>query len=123
MLEHGKKITYNRYVAAVESTNKTVVVIAKKASDKEVDTKANDNKFLKRKLKNPDEWKDHTGKTHRKYLLVFTACTSTSAILWRLLDYHAAMVYPNDAKEWSKEVRLSELLTHADLSDNSDEMS
>jgi hypothetical protein len=48
-------MAYNRYAATVESTNKTVVVIARKTSDKEVDTKANDNKLLKRKLKEPDE--------------------------------------------------------------------
>jgi hypothetical protein len=82
-------------------------VIAKKASEKQVDAKANDNKFLKRKLKEPDEWKDHTGKTHRKHLLAFTACKSMSAILWRLLDSRASMAYPNDAKERSKKVRLS----------------
>jgi hypothetical protein len=29
---------------------------------------------------------------------------------------------PNDAKEGSKEVRLSELLTHADLTDKLDDM-
>ena len=46
-----------------------------------------------------------------------------SAILWRLLDYHAAMANPNDAKEGSKEVRLSEMLTHADLADKLDDMS
>ncbi len=79
--------------------------------------------FLKRELKEPDEWKDHTGKTHRKHLLAFAACKSMSAILWRLLDYHAAMADPNDAKERIKEVRLSELLTHADLTDKLDGMS
>jgi hypothetical protein len=76
-----QETAYNRYGATVESTNKTVAVIARKASDKEVDAKANDNKFLKRKLMEPDEWKDHTGKTHRKHLLAFTACKSMSAIL------------------------------------------
>jgi hypothetical protein len=49
---------YNRYSATVETTNKTAAVIARKAFDKEVDAKANDNKFMKRKLKAPDEWKD-----------------------------------------------------------------
>ena len=61
-----QKTTYNKYVATVESTNKTVTVIARKSFDKEVDAKVNDYKFLKRKLKEPDEWKDHTGKSHRK---------------------------------------------------------
>jgi hypothetical protein len=46
-----------------------------------------------------------------------------SAILWKLLDYHVAMSDPNDAKKRSKEVRLSELLTHADLTDKLDDMS
>jgi hypothetical protein len=92
-----------------------VAVIARKASDKDADTKVNDNKFLKRKLEEPDEWKGHTGKTHRKNLLAFTACKSMSAIFWRLLDFHVAEADPNDAKESNKEVKLSELLTHADL--------
>ena len=92
-----------------------MAVIARKASDKEVDAKAIDNKLFKRKLKEPDEWKYHTGMTHRNFLLAFTACESMSAILWKLLDYHATMADPNDAKEGIKEVRLSELLTHADL--------
>ncbi len=33
------------------------------------------------------------------------------------------MAYPNDAKEGSKEVRMSELLTHADFTDKLDDMS
>ncbi len=40
---------YNRYDAAVESTNTTVAVIARKASDKEIDVTADHKKFLKRK--------------------------------------------------------------------------
>ncbi len=50
-----QEIAYNRYAATVESANKTVAVIAWKAFNKEVDDKANDSKFLKRKLKEPDE--------------------------------------------------------------------
>jgi len=46
-----------------------------------------------------------------------------SAILWKLLDYHAAMADPHDAKKGSKLVKLSELLTHADLTDKLDDMS
>jgi hypothetical protein len=46
-----------------------------------------------------------------------------STILRRLLNYHAAMTDPNDAKEGSNEVRLSELLTHAKLKDKLDDMS
>jgi hypothetical protein len=100
-----------------------VAVIARKASDKEVDVKANDNKFLKRKLKEPTSRKDPTGKTHRNHVLAFTACKSMSAILTRLMDYHAAMADPNDAKDGYKEVHLSELLTHANLTDKLDDMS
>jgi hypothetical protein len=118
-----QETAYNRYIATVESTNTTVVVIAKKAYDKEVDAKANDNKFVKRKLKEPDEWKDHTGKTHRKHLLAFPACKSMSAILWSLIDFLVTEADPNDAKESNKEVRLLELLTHADLTDTLDDMS
>ena len=118
-----QETAYNRYAATVESTNKTVAVIARKASDKEVDVKVKDNKFLKRKLKEPDEWKDHQGKTHKKHLLAFTACKSMSAILWRLLDYHVRAADPDDEKESSKEVRLAELHTHADLIEKMDEMS
>ena len=110
-----QETAYNKYAATVESTNNTVAVIARKASDKDVDAKANDNKFRKRKLKEPDEWKDHTGKTHKKHLMAFTACKSMSAILWRLLDFHVEEADPNDSTESNKEVRLSELLTHADL--------
>ena len=83
---------------------------------------ANDIKFPKRKLKEPDEWKDHIDKTHRKHLLAFTACKSMLAILWRLLDYHAAEADPKDLRDCSKEVRLSELLTHAELIDKLDDM-
>ena len=46
-----------------------------------------------------------------------------SAILWKLLDYHVAMSNPNDVKKRIKEVQLSELLTHADLTDTLDDMS
>jgi hypothetical protein len=48
-----KETACNRYAATIESTN-----------DKEGGSKVNDNKFRKRKLKEPDEWKDHKGKTH-----------------------------------------------------------
>ncbi len=66
---------------------------------------------------------DHTGKTYPKHLLALTACKSMSAIMWRLLDFHAAEADPNDARESSKEVRLSELLTHADLADKWEDIS
>ena len=50
-----QETAYNRYATTIESTNKEVAVIARKASDKEVNAKANDSKFPKRKLKDPDE--------------------------------------------------------------------
>ncbi len=43
-------MAYNKYAATVESTNKTVAVIARKAADKDVGVKANESKFLKKKL-------------------------------------------------------------------------
>ncbi len=46
-----------------------------------------------------------------------------SAILWRSRDYHVALADPCDARKRSKEVRLSELLTQADLTDKLDDMS
>jgi len=118
-----QKTTYNRYAATIESAGKTAIVLARSANDKEVDTKVNDNKLLKRKLKEPDEWKGHTGKTYRRHLMAFTACKSISVIPWKLLDYRVAMSDPTDAKGRVKEVRLSELLlTHADLANNLDDI-
>ena len=49
-------------------------------------SKVEDNKLLKRKLKEPDEWKDRSGKTRVKHLQAFTACKSMSAIMWKLHD-------------------------------------
>jgi len=118
-----QETTYNRHAVTIESTNMTVAVIARKAYDKGVDAKANDNNFLKRKLKERDEGKTHTGKTHRKHVLAFPTCKSMSAILWRLLDFHVAEADPDDVRERSKEVRLSELLTHVDLMDKLEDMS
>jgi hypothetical protein len=46
-----------------------------------------------------------------------------SALLRRLLDFYVTKSDSNNAKESSKEVRLSELLTHADLTDKLDDMS
>ncbi len=117
-----QETAYNRYPATVESSNETVAVIARKANDKEIDTKVTENKFLKRKLKEPDEWTDHNSKTRRKHLLAFTACKSMPIILLKLQDFHAIMQDLNDGKERSKEVRLSELLTHADLTDKLDDI-
>jgi hypothetical protein len=115
---------YNRYTSTVESTSKTVVVIARKASDKEVDAKANDNKFLKRKLKEPEEWKDSTGKTHKKHKMAFDACKSMSSMLWELLDHHRDdMSQSGDAKATAKEVHLSELLSYSDMVDKLENMS
>ena len=41
-----------------------------KSASKEIEettSKASDGKLLKRKLKEPDEWNDSSGKTHRKH--------------------------------------------------------
>ena len=87
-------------------------------------TKEKDKKSLQRKLKEPDEWKDHTGKTHLKHLHAFMACKSMSALLWKLLDeYMEEMKDIGDEAATSKDIRLSELLTHADLTDKIDIMS
>ncbi len=61
---------YNRYDATVEVTSKTVASCGRSATGKAVDEalKLNDKKLLKRKLKEPDEWKDHKGKTHVVHL-------------------------------------------------------
>jgi hypothetical protein len=86
--------------------------------------KEKDNKSMKRKLKEPDEWKDHVGKTHLKHVQAFTACKSMSALLWKLLDkYREEMKDNGEEAATSKDVRLSELLKHADLMDTVDNMS
>jgi hypothetical protein len=61
---------YNSYAATLESRNKTAASCAKAAArpssfdggkSKE---KEKNNKSMKRKLMETDEWKDHAGKTH-----------------------------------------------------------
>ena len=37
-------------------------------------------------LKEPDEWKDHAGKTTLKHMHVVTACKSMCDLLRKLLD-------------------------------------
>ena len=81
---------YNRFTATVESANKTAASFAKASAStlgpsSASQSKEKDNKLLKRKLKEPDEWKDNAGKTHVKHLNAFTACKSMSALLWKLL--------------------------------------
>ena len=73
---------YKRYAATVESANKAVVGASKASasSSKTVD-KVDDNKLLKRKLREPDEWKDPSGKTHVQHLHAFTTCKSMYAIM------------------------------------------
>jgi hypothetical protein len=52
-------VAYNMYAVTMESTNTTFVVFAKSASKgSEETTKTTDGKFLKRELKEPNEWKD-----------------------------------------------------------------
>ncbi len=58
-------VAYNRYVAAVESVNKTTTVVRKGAAGKgKKAAKVEDGKLLKRKLTEHDEWVDHAGKTY-----------------------------------------------------------
>ena len=60
---------YNRYAATIESTNKAVVGASKAAdSSSKAVVKVDDNKLLKRKLREPDRWKDPSGKTHVQHL-------------------------------------------------------
>ncbi len=51
-------------------TNKTVASCVRSATGKAIDeaSKLNDKKLLKRKPKEPDEWKYHKGKTHVMHL-------------------------------------------------------
>jgi hypothetical protein len=96
------------YAATIESTNKTVAVFAKFASKgSEETTKASDGKFLKMKLKEPDQWKKSSGKTHRKHQMAFVACKSMSSMLWKMMDrYRNEMAQSGDAKATAKEVRM-----------------
>ena len=58
---------------------------------------------MKRKLKEPDEWKDSSGKTHRKHQMAFAVCKSMSAMLWKVLDhYKDEMAKSGDAKGTAK---------------------
>jgi hypothetical protein len=119
---------YNRYAATLESRDKTVASCAKAAASPSSShggkTKEKDNKSLKKELKEPDEWKDHTSETPLKHLHALAACKSMFALLWKLLDeYMEEMKDSGDEAATSKDVRLSELLTHADLMDKIDNMS
>ena len=58
-----QEAAYNRYAATIESKNKAVVGTSKAtASSSKTAAKVEDNKLLKRKLREPDEWKDHLWK-------------------------------------------------------------
>jgi len=77
-----QEAAYNMYAATIESTNKAVVGSSKATtSSSKAAAKVEDNKLLKKKLREPDEWKDHSGKTHVKHLQAFTAYKSMFAIL------------------------------------------
>ena len=84
-----------------------------------------ESKLLKRKLREPDEWKDHSGKTHVKHLQAFTACKSMSAILWKLHDAFRieAEAAGGNPEDFAKDVALGELFTHSALMDRLDSMS
>jgi hypothetical protein len=78
---------YNRHAATIESNDKAVVGASKaSSSSSKTAAKVEDNKLLKRKLREPDEWKDPSGKTHVPHLHASTACKTMSAILWKLHD-------------------------------------
>ena len=87
--------------------------------------KVEDNKLLKRKLREPDEWKDHSGKTHVKHLQAFIACKSIFAILWKLRDAFRgeAKVAGGSTEGIAKDVALGELFTQSALMDRIDTMS
>jgi hypothetical protein len=84
-----------------------------------------DNKLLKRKLREPDEWKDPSGKTHVLHLQAFTACKTMSAILWKLHDAFRieAEAAGGSEADTAKDVALGELFTHSALMDRIDTMS
>ena len=70
-----QKAAYNMHAATIESTNKAVVGASKAAaSSSKAVAKVEDNKLLKRKRREPEEWKDTSGKTNAKHLEAFTAC-------------------------------------------------
>jgi hypothetical protein len=111
-----QEAAYNRYATTIESTNKTVVGASKAStSSSKAAAKVEDNKLLKRKLREPDEWKDHSGKNHVKNLQAFAACKSLSAILWKVRD-------GGIAEDTSKDVAFGELFTHSALMDRIDTM-
>ena len=89
---HGLCTTYAKtlllvYAATIESTNKAVVGASKAATtSSRAAANVEDNTLLKRNLRERDEWKDHSGKTHVKHLQAFSAFKSMTAIMWKLHD-------------------------------------
>jgi hypothetical protein len=122
-----QEAAYNMYAATIESTNKTVVGASKATtSSSKAAAKVEDNKPLKRTLpREPDEWKDHSGKARVKHLQAFTACKSMFAILWKLHDAFRAEAEATCgiAEDIAKDVTLGELITHNALMDRIDTMS
>jgi hypothetical protein len=117
---------YNRYAATIESTNKAVVGASKAtASSSKADAKVEDSKLLKRKLREPNEWKGQSGKTHVKHLQAFTACKSMSDIMWKLHEAFRteAESAGGSAEDIAKDVALGELFTYIALMDRIDTMS
>jgi hypothetical protein len=120
------EIAYNRYAATIESTNKTVVGASKAStSSSKAVAKVEDNKLLKRKLREPDEWKDHSGKTRGRNLQAFTACKSMYAILLKLHDAfrEEAELAGGSVGDLAKDVALGELFIHSALMNRIDTMS
>ena len=77
---------YNMFASAVESANKTAASFAKASASTSwpssaSQSKEKDNELLRRKLMEPDEWKDNAGMTHVKHLNAFTSCKSMSAFV------------------------------------------
>ena len=77
---------YNRFAATVESAIKTAASFAKASAStprpsSAIQSKEKDNMLLKRKLMEPDEWKNNAGRTHVNPLNALTTCKSMSALL------------------------------------------
>jgi len=83
------------------------------------------NKLLKKKLREPDERKDHSGKTHVNHLHAFIACKSLYVVLWKLHDAFRAEaeLASGSAEDIAKDVVLGKLFTHNALMDRIDTMS
>ena len=71
---------YNRYAATLESCAKVSTPPSSSDEGKSKE-RERDNRSMKGKLKEPDERKDHAGKTHLKHMHAFTACNVRLCLL------------------------------------------